>query len=192
MHLHRCLSGAVLCSIGRKSALARCISLTSPKTAPEHARQVASIACDASALQVARHILDGGRLPIPELEQLPGPGGEFQAPGPAGGIGLYLGLMERCWAQRPDNRPTFPNIIASLRCVHLLVQVQCSSFYPRAFLPCCRRVALGITTHSSAPAAVPTMLQGDAAAGGAERQPAPEQGASASCRRLCSSSPTLK
>lgn len=174
-----------------ESALARCISLSSPKTAPEHAWQVASNARNASVLQVARHILDGGRLPIPEQEQLPGPGGVFQNPGPAAGIGLYLGLMERCWAQRPEDRPTFPDIITSLRCVHLLVQVQCSSFYPGAFLPCCR---CGPGHHGSLlrPAAVPTMLQGDAAAGGAERQPAPEQGASTSCRRLCSGNPTLK
>lgn len=76
----------------------------------------ATAACAPALLQVAKHVLDGGRLPMPDLGQLPGPGGNFQAPGPAGGIQLYLALMARCWAQQPEDRPTFTDIIASLRC----------------------------------------------------------------------------
>lgn len=66
-------------------------------------------------------MLEGGRLPIPDLGQLPGPGGDFLAPSPASGMQLYLVLMARCWAQRPEDRPTFSDIITSLRCAGLCV-----------------------------------------------------------------------
>lgn len=72
-------------------------------------------------------MLDGGRLPIHGPGQLPGPGGDFQAPGLAGGMGLYLSLMGRCWAQRPEDRPTFSDIITGLRCVRWLLGVALAS-----------------------------------------------------------------
>lgn len=81
----------------------------------------------AGVLQVAKHVLDGGRLPIPGPGQLPGPGGDFQAPGLAGGMALYLSLMGRCWAQRPEDRPTFSDIINSLRCASWLLGVALAS-----------------------------------------------------------------
>ena len=59
----------------------------------------------ASLSQIARCILDGGRLALPGREQLP-----------EGELGTaYLDLMQRCWAQNPQDRPTFSQIAAELK-----------------------------------------------------------------------------
>ncbi len=60
--------------------------------------------------QVATHIMAGGRLPIPPAEQLPGP--DRLAPAQ---LDAYVALMERCWQQARDARPSFTQIIADLR-----------------------------------------------------------------------------
>jgi hypothetical protein len=55
-------------------------------------------------------IISGGRLPIPPVEDLPGPGAAEFA-----GLEEYMALMNRCWAQDPRNRPGFKEIINDLR-----------------------------------------------------------------------------
>lgn len=59
---------------------------------------------------MATHIIAGGRLPIPPAEQLPGP--DRLAPAQ---LAAYLALMERCWHQDRDARPSFAQVIGDLR-----------------------------------------------------------------------------
>lgn len=56
--------------------------------------------------------MSGERLPIPPMERLPGPDAQGFA-----GLPGYLALMQRCWAQEPELRPTFRQIVEELRCV---------------------------------------------------------------------------
>ncbi len=60
--------------------------------------------------QVVTTVAEGGRLPVPAPSDLPGPGSaDFE------GVVAYLALMQRCWAQRPQERPGFAEIITQLR-----------------------------------------------------------------------------
>lgn len=60
--------------------------------------------------QLVRFVSDGGRLPIPDRSQLPGPGtADFK------GLDGYIALLQRCWAQEPEGRPTFSEVIDALR-----------------------------------------------------------------------------
>jgi serine/threonine protein kinase len=52
----------------------------------------------------------GERPPIPPRSELPGPPGTAEWEGLDG----YLALMQRCWAQEPEDRPSFEAIINEL------------------------------------------------------------------------------
>ena len=59
--------------------------------------------------QLVTMVAEGGRLAIPQPEELPGPGsGSFE------GMPAYVALMQRCWAQDPAGRPSFEDIGAAL------------------------------------------------------------------------------
>lgn len=60
---------------------------------------------------MAASIAQGGRLEVPAREALPGPDTASFA-----GLDAYIALMQRCWAQNPDERPTFGEIADELRC----------------------------------------------------------------------------
>ena len=53
--------------------------------------------------------MEGGRLEIPAPEALPGADKGWP------GLGAYLDLLRACWAQAPQDRPTFAQVIAALR-----------------------------------------------------------------------------
>lgn len=64
----------------------------------------------ANPWQLVGQVLNGGRLEVPAREELPGPDT------PAfGALDEYVRLMERCWAQAPQERPTFEDIVPQLR-----------------------------------------------------------------------------
>lgn len=48
---------------------------------------------------------------MPPAEQLPG----MPESGPSEGLDEYVALLQRCWAQDPEQRPTFADIIPQLR-----------------------------------------------------------------------------
>ncbi|GAB4822160.1 hypothetical protein N2152v2_009206 [Parachlorella kessleri] len=54
-------------------------------------------------------VTEGKRLQVPEPAKLPGHGGNFV------GLGDYIDLMHKCWAQAPEDRPTFDEVLAELR-----------------------------------------------------------------------------
>jgi hypothetical protein len=55
-------------------------------------------------------VTEGGRLEVPDRSELPGPDTmTFD------GLETYVALMRRCWAQRPEDRPAFQEIISDLR-----------------------------------------------------------------------------
>ena len=59
---------------------------------------------------IVNQINAGNRLPVPPSAELPGPGsGDWDK------MDAYLALMNRCWAQRPEDRPTFGEVMAELR-----------------------------------------------------------------------------
>lgn len=63
-----------------------------------------------SVYMIGRAVLDGGRLPLPAPEELPGPeGAAFE------GLGAYLQLLQACWAQAPEARPAFAAVVPRLR-----------------------------------------------------------------------------
>lgn len=63
------------------------------------------------ALQLVSHVLSGGRLEVPPPEALPG----GSSPALQAGLPAYVALMKRCWAQAPEERPTFDDIVGELR-----------------------------------------------------------------------------
>lgn len=60
--------------------------------------------------QVVTMVMEGGRLTVPPREQLPGPDTETFV-----GLDDYIELMRKCWSQIQEDRPSFQEIIASLR-----------------------------------------------------------------------------
>ncbi|GAB4822570.1 hypothetical protein N2152v2_009616 [Parachlorella kessleri] len=56
--------------------------------------------------QLIKHVAAGGRPPIPARQELPGREG-----GEAGGLDDYVALMRRCWAQAPEERPSFQYVV---------------------------------------------------------------------------------
>ena len=60
--------------------------------------------------QVVTMVMDGGRLTVPPREQLPGPDTDTFV-----GLDDYIGLMRKCWSQIQEDRPSFQEIISSLR-----------------------------------------------------------------------------
>lgn len=60
--------------------------------------------------QIVSQVMNGARLPIPPKKQLPGPkSGDWK------GLDGYIKLMEECWHQNPEKRPSFNEIVVSLR-----------------------------------------------------------------------------
>ena len=66
----------------------------------------------ANPWQLASRVMAGERLEVPPREALPGP----DTPGWAGLDG-YVALMQHCWAQAPEDRPSFQDIVVALRWV---------------------------------------------------------------------------
>ena len=66
----------------------------------------------ANPWQLASRVMAGERLEVPPREALPGPD-------TAGWAGLdgYVALMQHCWAQAPEDRPSFQDIVVALRWV---------------------------------------------------------------------------
>ncbi len=58
---------------------------------------------------VVTNVAEGGRLPFPPRETLPG--GDFE------GLNAFMELIDDCWAQEPAARPNFAEVIARIRCV---------------------------------------------------------------------------
>lgn len=69
---------------------------------------------DAAPWTVVAAIQGGRRPAVPPAAQLPGLGPGAMPPG----LGRYVALMERCWAQQPQNRPSFEDIMAEMRAIH--------------------------------------------------------------------------
>ncbi|KAI7836883.1 hypothetical protein COHA_009215 [Chlorella ohadii] len=65
---------------------------------------------DMSPFKVGATVRQGGRPVVPQREALPGPD-------TAGWAGLdgYLQLMRDCWAQQPEDRPGFDQVVSRLR-----------------------------------------------------------------------------
>ena len=64
----------------------------------------------ANPWQLVGQVLHGGRLELPVREELPGPDTPaFTA------LDEYARIMERCWAQAPQDRPTFEDVVPQLR-----------------------------------------------------------------------------
>ncbi|PRW05806.1 Serine threonine- kinase CTR1 [Chlorella sorokiniana] len=65
---------------------------------------------ELSPFKVIAAIRQGGRPEVPRREALPGPD-------TAGWAGLddYVQLMRECWAQSPEDRPSFDDAVARLR-----------------------------------------------------------------------------
>lgn len=61
-------------------------------------------------MQIAKQVMDGKRLLVPCREKLPGV--DMQT---ATGLEGYVELMQKCWAQNPDDRPSFQEVIQKLR-----------------------------------------------------------------------------
>lgn len=56
--------------------------------------------------------MEGGRPPIPPRQDLPGKDtAAFE------GLDDYIKLMQQCWAQEPEERPSIGRVIEGLRCV---------------------------------------------------------------------------
>ncbi len=60
-------------------------------------------------MQIASQIIEGKRLMVPNRSDLPGD--------LFGGLDRYIGLMQKCWAHQPLDRPSFAQIIGELRWV---------------------------------------------------------------------------
>jgi serine/threonine protein kinase len=57
---------------------------------------------------IVGEVLAGKRLPVPPPEACPG----------FGSYAPYVALLQACWAQQPEDRPSFETICAQLGCVH--------------------------------------------------------------------------
>lgn len=60
--------------------------------------------------QVVTVVMEGGRLPIPSRDSLPGPDTDT-----FDGLDDYIDLMNRCWSHIQEDRPCFQEIISELR-----------------------------------------------------------------------------
>lgn len=61
------------------------------------------------SLQLVHMVSGGERLPVPPCDSVPG-----AAPDPEL-YEAYVALIRRCWAQRPEERPGFAEIIQELK-----------------------------------------------------------------------------
>ena len=62
----------------------------------------------ATPAQIYKAVTSGRRPPLP-ADPASLPGGTFP------GLGRYLELLQECWAQQPQQRPSFANITIRLR-----------------------------------------------------------------------------
>ncbi|KAI7844166.1 hypothetical protein COHA_002301 [Chlorella ohadii] len=65
---------------------------------------------DTSPFKVGATIRRGGRPEVPPREQLPGPDTAGWA-----GLDAYVQLMRDCWAQQPQERPSFDEVVGRLQ-----------------------------------------------------------------------------
>lgn len=70
-----------------------------------------------AVLQVSATVVEGGRPAIPSPEAVPG-----GASSPKG-LPTFLQLIERCWAQNPQDRPSFVDIVGELMWVNRRAQL---------------------------------------------------------------------
>ena len=56
-------------------------------------------------MQLIKHVLTRGRPSLPPLQELRG-NEAWQLVG----LDAYIALMERCWAQAPEDRPSFQEV----------------------------------------------------------------------------------
>lgn len=57
----------------------------------------------------------GERPIVPDVAGLPGPAEDKEIFNSTGGLSAYIALMRRCWAQDPQDRPTFSEIQARMK-----------------------------------------------------------------------------
>ncbi|KAI7840643.1 hypothetical protein COHA_005664 [Chlorella ohadii] len=69
-----------------------------------------TFAVDMSPFKVGATIMAGGRPEVPPREALPGPDTATWS-----GLDAYLQLMRECWAQQPEHRPSFDEVVGRLR-----------------------------------------------------------------------------
>lgn len=84
------------------------------------------------------------RPEVPPLEELPGPGAAAFS-----GLDAYIRLMEDCWAQEPQDRPSFEDVVPRLRWDGLPC---CSTRYPCILEVCLR--SLGVRSPGASRSAV--------------------------------------
>ena len=104
------------------------------------------------AWQVVGQLINGRRPAVPPRPELPGLGG-----GGGAGLDAYLALMRRCWAQQPDERPPFEEVVPELRCVAVgpvaavgqRRQGRCCAASPRAPRPAAARALLDATPEAT-------------------------------------------
>lgn len=61
--------------------------------------------------RIIQGVVQGQRPPIPKKKKLPGFKGEQLPPS----LDAFIALMKRCWAQDPEERPSFGHVAAELR-----------------------------------------------------------------------------
>ena len=85
----------------------------SPLTAaaPRSSAFISASCAPASPPQIVGIVMSGGRLEVPEPHAVAGRG----SGAPFEGLDRYVQLMQRCWAQEPEERPAFDAICSQLR-----------------------------------------------------------------------------
>ena len=64
--------------------------------------------CLRAWLQIQEALRNGERPETPDVGALPGNAAAFS------GLARYRALLERCWAQEPESRPSFSEVIDTL------------------------------------------------------------------------------
>ncbi|PRW32956.1 activating signal cointegrator 1 complex subunit 3 isoform B [Chlorella sorokiniana] len=133
--------------------------------------------------QISSAVLAGRRLDVPDPAELPGP-----APSSPGAFAAYVRLMQHCWAQAPADRPSFPEVVQTLRPISTdrLAWLRCAALlHSRA----AATVAAGRCGHAARVAAAAPQAADGAASGYSspqEEQPTAAYVHLPFCKRKCS------